>query len=207
MKLSGISRKTLLFLVTSIIAIACVPLMVASEEEKEDVAQILQTMKKAIVEKNDPMRNRMYFKLRIIGKPAVKPLVQMLDDPEAGVSDYAAFVLGWIADPSAIDSLKDFLAKGSTAQKKAALQALGNMAWGTEEAVRKEVHNRAVDEMMKYLESKDNIVRREAAYALGLAGDKRSIPVLQKFVNDEDELMRFFAKEAIERIETTLQGL
>lgn len=206
MRILSICRKPVIILVASFIVVTLVPLM-ATADETEDVTQILQTMKKAIIEKNDPMRNRMYFKLRIIGKPAVKPLVQMLDDPEAGVSDYAAFVLGWIAHPDAIEPLKEFLGKGSTSQKKAALQALGNMAWGTEESVRKEVHSRAVDEMMKYLENKDNIVRREAAYALGLAGDKRSIPVLQKYVNDEDELMRFFAKEAIERIETTLQGL
>lgn len=178
----------------------------ACAEEKEDVGQVIATMKKAILEKNDPMRNRMYFKLRIIGKPAVKPLVQLLGDTEPGVSEYAAFVLGWIADPEAIEPLKTFLQKGSTTQKKAALQALGNMAWGTDEAVRKEVHARAVDEMMKYLEGSDQVVRREAAYGLGLAGDQRAIAVLQKYVNDADELMRFFAKEAIERIENTLKG-
>lgn len=175
-------------------------------EESEDVGQILSTMKKAIIEKNDPMRNRMYFKLRIIGKPAVKPLVKTLSDPEPGVSEYAAFVLGWIADPDAIEPLKDFLRKGSPSQKKAALQALGNMAWGTKEAVRKEIHAKAVGEMIKFLEDSNQIVRREAAYGLGLTGDKKALPVLQKYVNDKDELMRFFAKEAIERINNTLKG-
>ena len=32
------------------------------------------------------------------------------------------------------------------------------MAWGTEEPVRKEVHKRAVAEMLKYLENHDPIV-------------------------------------------------
>lgn len=176
-------------------------------ENSEDVGQIIATMRKAIIEKNDPMRNRMYFKLRIKGKPAVNPLIEVLSDPEPGVSEYAAFVLGWIAEPEAIEPLKDYLRRGSPKQKKAALQALGNMAWGTDEAIRKEVHSRAVDEMMKYLDDKnDPIVRREAAYGLGLAGSEKAIPVLQKYVNDKDELMRFFAKEAIDRIENTPDG-
>ncbi|MBN2383627.1 HEAT repeat domain-containing protein [bacterium] len=175
-------------------------------ENTEDVGQILATMKKAIIEKNDPMRNRMYFKLRIMGKPAVNPLIEVLSDPEPGVSEYAVFVLGWIADPDAIEAMKDYLKKGNESQKKAALQALGNMAWGTDEAVRKEVHARAVDEMMKYLDDPSQVVRREAAYGLGLAGSTKAIPILQKYVNDSDELMRYFAKEAIDRIENTPKG-
>jgi len=178
----------------------------AEAKEEEDIGQIIATMKKAIIEKNDPMRNRMYFKLRIIGKPAVKPLVETLNDQEPGVSEYAAFVLGWIADPKGIEPLKDFLRKGTSTQKKAALQALGNMAWGTDESIRTEVHKNAVGEMLKYLENDDPVVQREAAYGLGLAGDPKAIPVLQKYVEAKDELLRFFAKEAIERIENTLKG-
>jgi len=191
-----------------VVALLCIvaTITAAQAEEKEDVGQIIATMKKAILDKNDPMRNRMYFKLRIMGKPAVKPVIEVLADPEPGVSEYAAFVLGWLADPDAIEPLKNFLAKGNDNQKKAALQALGNMAWGTDEAIRKEVHARAVDEMLKYLDDASPVVRREAAYGLGLAGSAKAVPVLQKYVNDSDELMRFFAKEAIDRIENTPSG-
>lgn len=202
--LSSICIVTVLFSIISTLT-PLTPLLEA--EETEDIGQIISTMKKAIIEKNDPMRNRMYFKLRIIGKPALKPLIDLLSDKEPGVSEYAAFVIGWLALPEGIEPLKEFMKNGSTTQKKAALQALGNMAWGTDEAVRKEVHSRAVGEMLKYLEDPDIIVRREAAYGLGLAGDPKAIPVLKKYLEHEDELLRFFADEAIERIENTEKGL
>ena len=170
-------------------------------EEKEDVATIIATMKKAIQEKNDPMRNRMFFKLRAIGKPAVAPLVEVLSDPTPGVSEYAAFTLGWIADPAAIDPLVTYLKNGNVDQKRAALQALGNMAWGTDNKVRMEVHKRAVDTMIQFLDPAQDIkVRREAAYGLGLAGDPKAIPALEKVGDDPDKILQFQVKEAIERI-------
>jgi HEAT repeat protein len=173
----------------------------AQEEKEPSVAEILTTMKKAILEKNDPMRNRMFFKLRKIGKPAVEPLVEVLSDPEPGVSEYAAFTLGWIADPGAIEPLVKYLKGGDKSKKKAALQALGNMAWGTEEKVRKAVHAQAVPTMIEELEKGEIEVQREAAYGLGLAGDRKAIPSLRKYVESSDTLLAFLASEAIERIE------
>jgi len=182
-------------------ALLCAMLGSRAAAQEESVEEILATMKKAILEKNDPMRNRMFFKLRRIGAPAVQPLCTMLADPEAGVSEYAAFTLSWIADTQAVEPLVAYLEKGSVSQKRAALHALGNMAWGTEEKVRKVVHEKAVPKMIAELDNKEAAVKRDAAYALGLAGDPKAIEPLRKLVEDKDALLAFLANEAIERIE------
>jgi len=172
--------------------------------KEKSLDEIIATLKKSVVEKNDPMRNRMYFELRRLGKKAVQPLAKLLSDPEPGVAEYAAFTLGWIAEPEAIDPLLKFLEGGNVEQKKAALQALGNMAWGTEPPIRKAIHQSAVPKMLAYLGDKVDIkVRREAAFGLGLAGDPRAIPELEKLVDHKDKLLSFLAKEAIDRIRET----
>jgi HEAT repeat protein len=193
--------------IVAIAVLAALPLALfsarsfAQEEKEPSVQEIIATMKKAILDKNDPMRNRMFFKLRKIGKPAVAPLVEVLSDSESAVSAYAAFTLGWIAEPEGVEPVVAYLRRGNTVEKKAALQALGNMAWGTDEKVRKVVHEKAVPLMIELLGKGDIVVRREAAYGLGLAGDKRALAPLGNYVEDADTLLAFQAKGAIERIE------
>jgi len=174
--------------------------MAAPSAAQETIDEIISTLKDSIREKNDPMRNRMFFKLRALGPEAVPALVDLLRNDEPGISEYAAFTLGWIAEPSSVPALVEYLKNGNASRKKAALQALGNMAWGTAEKVRKTVHEQAVPEMIPHLSSKEIEVRREAAYGLGLAGDPRAIQHLEKLVSHEDKVLRFLVEEAIERI-------
>ncbi len=174
----------------------------AARAEDMPLDRVIETMKTSIREKNDAMRNRMFFKLRALGSKAVPALVGVLKENEPEVSDYAAFTLGWIADPTAIPELLAFLERGASSQKRHALQALGNMAWGTKQEVRARVHELAVGKMIPYLDSSDLAVRRDAAYGLGLAGDKKAIAPLRKLVDHEDKVLRFLAQEAIDRIES-----
>ena len=174
----------------------------ARAQDDMPLDQIIATLKKSIRDKNDPMRNRMFFKLRALDKKAVPALVDLLKLNEPGVPEYAAFTLGWIADPSSVSPIVQFLDRGNTSQKKAALHALGNMAWGTKEDVRKAVHANAVESMLPYLKSEDVIVQREAAFGLGLAGDKRAIEPLRALKDSPNKLVRFLAEEAIARIES-----
>jgi HEAT repeat protein len=44
--------------------------------------------------------------------------------------------------------------------------------------------------------------RGDAAYLLGIIGDKDSVPHLEKLLEDEDPNVRLIAKEAIEELET-----
>lgn len=187
-------------LLVGLVVTASAPTTARAEDMPLD--RIVETLKTSIREKNDAMRNRMFFKLRALGSKAVPALVDVLKENEPAVSDYAAFTLGWIADPASIPELLAFLERGSSSQKRHALQALGNMAWGTPRAVRSKVHELAVGKMIPYLDSSDLAVRRDAAYGLGLAGDTKAIEPLRKLVDHEDKVLRFLAQEAIDRIES-----
>lgn len=192
----------LLSMIFSTVAWLFVPSNDARAEDMS-IEEIISTLEKAIQENNDPMRNRMFFKLRALGKKATQPLVELLkSDEPAGVAEYAAFTLSWIADPAAIDPLLAFLERGNSNQKQKALYALGNMAWGTDEKVRKAVHSKAIDPMIAYLSSTDLAVLREAAYALGLAGDPKAIQHLEPLKKHPNKVISFMAGEAIDRIQS-----
>ncbi len=163
------------------------------QEIMDEIDEAIKTLNKAIQEKNDPMRNRMYFKFRLIEQDnpglVAEPLIENLDSDLEGVPEYTAFILGWIADDKAVDPLRKML-KGKDSFKRAAAKALGNM-----EA------EKAIPDIIALLDDPNERVRQDAAYSLGILGDKSAIPALQKAEKDKDELVRFFAKEAIERIE------
>ena len=164
------------------------------------IDQIVETLKTSIRDKNDPMRNRMFFKLRALGSKAVPALTDLLKTTEPGVAEYAAFTLGWIADTNAIAPMLTLLESGNASQKRHVLQALGNMAWGTDDKVRKAVHKQAVPAMIQHLSVQDVSVVRDAAYGLGLAGDPQAIQHLEPLKTHKDTVVAFLAKEAVERI-------
>ena len=52
------------------------------------------------------------------------------------------------------------------------------------------------------LNSPEPRVKLDAVYSLGLLRNEQALPWLAPLVNDTDETIAFFAKEAIERIKT-----
>ncbi len=157
------------------------------------ITQAIQTLNKSIAEKNDPMRNKMYFKFRLIEQDhpgKVAPfLIENLNSDQEGVPEYTAFILGWINDKRAIAPLRKML-KGSVSFKRHASRALGFMR-ATE----------AMDDIIALLNDPNERVRQDAAFSLGLMGDDRANTALKKAEKDPDELVRFFAGEALTRIE------
>ncbi len=159
----------------------------------KEIVQAIETLNKAIIEKNDPMRNKMYFKFRLIeqdnpGKVAPY-LIDNLNASEEGVPEYTAFILGWIGDERAVDPMIKMLDE-SISKKRAAARALGFMR-----------AEKAMDKIISLLDDPNNRVRQDAAYSLGLMGNDQAIAALKKAMDDKDELVRFFAEKAIERIE------
>jgi hypothetical protein len=163
------------------------------KEQEAEIQGYIQTMNKAIQEKNDPMRNRMFIKFRLIEQDdhgVVAPLlIENLKSQIAGVPEYTAFTLGWIRDPRALQPLREML-KGSDDFKRAAAKALGNM-----EA------KEAIPDLIQLLADPSGRVRQDAAYSLGLIGDDSANEALRKASEDSDDLVQFFAREALERIE------
>ncbi len=69
-----------------------------AETPEEEAGRYLQTLISSVREKNDPMRNRMFMKLRVLGNPSVGPLLTALQDPSPEVRHYVAFTLGFFDD-------------------------------------------------------------------------------------------------------------
>jgi hypothetical protein len=159
--------------------------------EEPTLDEAVGWMKQAIVENNDPMRNRMYFRLRLLEqdrKGTVAPaLLPLLDDPEDAVAEYTAFVLGWIEDPRAIDPLLRVLQSEKEGRVRHAARALGFMRAG-----------KAKDALAGLLKSPNPRIRQDAAFALGQLEDRTVLPLLEKFLEGEkDEVVRHFTQEAI----------
>ncbi len=159
--------------------------------EEPTLQEAVGWMKKAILEKNDPMRNRMYFRLRILEqeqKGTVAPaLIPLLSDSEEKIAEYAAFVLGWIEDKQAVEPLVKMLASEKEGRIRHAVRALGFMK-ATE----------ARPAMEALLKNPSPKIRGDAAFALGQLEDPSVLPVLEGFLKTEkDELVRHFTKEGI----------
>jgi len=177
--------------------IVCVLMLLAAgqlfaETKEEEAARYLETMNTAVREGNDPMRNRMFIKLRYLGAPSVQPLLGDLADEDAAVRRYAAFTLGFFDDPAVIEPLmKLFKEDPSVDVRCSSAEALGRLECAE-----------AVDLLLGSLDEGDAKVRQSVAYSLGLIGDERAKPALEKKKSsDPDELVRFFAGDAIVQID------
>ena len=162
-----------------------------AETKEEEAVRYLETMIASVREENDPMRNRMFIKLRVIGDPAVTPLLGALNDPDPAVRHYLAFTLGFFDDPRVTEPVLELFRSDEDVDVRcAAAEALG----------RRETME-AVDPFLQALGESDPRVRQSAAYALGLIGDPRARESLEKAKSDSDELVRFFAEEALVQID------
>lgn len=158
-----------------------------------EISSSISTLNQAIIDKNDAMRNKMYFKFRLIEQDhpgLVAPhLIRNLSSEISGVPEYTAFILGWIEDKRAIEPLRELLKKEDS-MKIAAARALGFMR--AEETL---------NDIVALLDDPNPRVRGDAAYSLGLMGSETANAALKKATTDSDELVRFFAEEALKRIE------
>src|SRR5688572_2604382 len=69
----------------------------------------IETMVTAIEEGNDPMRNRMFFELRIIGNESVPALIDLMKDSRVKVREYAIHTVSYIDDVRWIDPVVNIL--------------------------------------------------------------------------------------------------
>jgi HEAT repeat protein len=187
-----------LFLVAAILAaVAAVPYARAqgASADTSAVRTALDAMIKAIQEGNTPIRDRMFFKLRILGAPSVDPLIATLSHADPRVRDYAAFTLSFIDDDRAVDPLLNLFQNDPEISVRAqAARALGRME-----------EPRAIDPLIAALSNERAEIRQDAAYALGLIGDPRAIPALQGMEKDTSEVVRFLAKESLTRIDRAVK--
>lgn len=60
--------------------------------------------------------------------------------------------------------------------------------------------SKTIPYIIPLLKDENPLIRGDAAYLLGIIGEKSAIPYLNEIINDEDENVKIIAKEAIEDI-------
>lgn len=162
---------------------------------------------------------------RIGDTAAVPILVQALADSAQGVRSAAAFALGLLKDPRAIQPLLDMVQRASPEQQDfgifEAVTAIAKIG-GTEgaralqliiDAGRPGQPNQAVSRalleawrlgaegpvlsLIRYAQDPDNLVRWNAMFSLSRSGDPRALPSLLTALNDQDATVRAVALRGI----------
>ncbi|MBN1272569.1 MAG: HEAT repeat domain-containing protein [Candidatus Aminicenantes bacterium] len=111
--------------------------------------------------------------LKYIGEPAVDPLIDLLQDPDAGLRDIAAGILGDIGSPRAVDALIKCLSDPNNNVRFSAVNALGKLH-----------AKKAVDPLLRILEEGGSgQTPYVAAVALGRIGSLKAVDPLIALLN------------------------
>jgi HEAT repeat protein len=197
-RVAGAARATVLGLA----ALALAGGALAQEEDtQEKIRTSIETMVQAIEEGNDPMRNRMFFELRIIGNESVPALVELMEDSRPKVREYAIHTVSYIDDERWIDPVIEILKNDPEPSTRA--MACRALARTQDTPVLSEAGRRAIPVLIGKLESTEEPeeVRMDAAFALGWYGASEARPQLEEAARSPSELLSFFAKQALEDIE------
>ncbi len=121
---------------------------------------------------------------------AVTELIQQLKDDDWSTRKVAAYALGEIKDPRAVEPLIALLKDKYWSVQKAAAYALGESK-----------DPRAVEPLIALLKDKDWLVREAAAFSLGEIRDARAVSALMAALSsDTDRDLRMIAAEALRKI-------
>jgi HEAT repeat protein len=159
----------------------------------------IDTMITAIEEGNDPMRNRMFFELRIIGNESVPALVELMKDSRVPVREYAVHTVSYIDDPRWIDPVIDLLKNDPEASTRA--MACRALARTQDTPILADPGKKAIPQLVQALQNDEEVVQMDAAFALGWFGDSSSRGVLEEAAQSPSELVSWFAKGALADLE------
>jgi len=200
--MSKVRSAALLWALTLASAAVFLPAGRAQAQEEDTQAKIrtsIQTMVQAIEEGNDPMRNRMFFELRIIGNESVPALIDLMKDSRVKVREYAIHTVSYIDDPRWIDPVIGILQNDPEATTRA--MACRALARTQDTPVLEQEGRKAIDPLIKALENDEEAVQMDAAFALGWFGDPKARPYLETAAQSSSELVSFFAKGALEDLD------
>ena len=131
---------------------------------------------------------------RLANLSTTPALVSALKDKDDEVRGVAAVALGQYKDPTAIAALSQSLADKNDFVRAHAAHALG---------VQGAAAVSTVPRLIGLLNSdKENRVRRQAARALGLIGDRSALPALDRAQRNPDPYLSLEALEAISKIKS-----
>jgi len=111
-----------------------------------------------------------------IGKPAIKPLIQVLEVYNHEIREGAVMALGEIGDPEAVGPLLNSLKDGCS-----------TVRWRAATALRKIADERSIQPLIHALSDQDFLVRWHASSSLGKIGKAAVDPLLQALQNTSYE--------------------
>jgi len=118
---------------------------------------------------------------------ARKALAERLDDRSPMVQSAAAYGLGNLGDPAAIEILQPRLADAGRFVRKSILSAIGKLGGP-----------RAVEAVMPYVNDPDRLARQAALVALGQSGDANAVyPLMSALQSETSPIGRRIAQEAL----------
>lgn len=156
-----------------------------------------------------------------LGKPSVKPLIELLKDKDWDVRWRAAEALGELKAQEALDALTKALDDDDKDVRWAAVSALGEIGskkaietliaalknknwdvrWLVAELMQEVGSRKAVPALTEALKDKEPLVRGSAAAALGEIKDKRPVgPLIEILKKDKDWSVRCFGAYALGKI-------
>jgi HEAT repeat protein len=198
--MSKVRSAALLWALTLGTAAIFAPARAQEEDTQAKIRTSIETMVQAIEEGNDPMRNRMFFELRIIGNESVPALIDLMKDSRVKVREYAIHTVSYIDDPRWIDPVVAVLQNDPEPTTRAmACRALGRTQ--DTPVLEEDGKRKAWDAILKAFQEDDEVVKLDAAWALGWFGDPRARPVLEEAARSGSELVSFFSKTALEDID------
>lgn len=163
-------------------------------KEKRDVEGLIETLK----DNHSPVREREEAARALgeIGEPAVKPLIEALEDENLLVQEWAIKALGKIGDAKAVKPLIESISRTQHIRFRPVVQLDILLVKAVEALVK--IGEPAVKPLIKAL--KDEFVRAEAAQALGKIGDARAVKPLIQALKVDDGLARGDIERALKKI-------
>ena len=161
--------------------------------DSQTIEQIIEVLAQAIREGNDPMRMRMWFRVREQGAQAVPALLLAFDKyPEMDVKEYMVKCLSWTKDEKAWNKVLGLMKSDDVVLRRRATYEINNFD-----------DLRATQPLIEALKTDpDERVRIHACIALGVLDDKRAIaPLKDSYKSDASDLVKQFAKKQLELYE------
>ena len=124
-----------------------------------------------------------------IGAASLNPLVGLLGSADKDVRRWAAYGLGLLRDPRALDALAGYLQDSRSEVRQAAARALGSLG-----------DPRVLQPLIKVLSGRDPETRSAAAEALGMLGSEDAVDPLAAAARDPNEPLQLAAIESLRKI-------
>ena len=156
-----------------------------ARKDERVLDQLVQTLRSA----SGPFYLFAATALSKVGKVAVEPLVEALQDEQYPVRQVAAMALGEIRDPEGIKGLVERLGDEHYVVRQAAAVSLGKI--GVVEAI---------EPLLRAVGDESEIVRRAVVNALGMIGDEVALPALVRVEAEDIEAVAKRAREVIRQI-------